>query len=80
VWAKAAVDRLAAHSQNPSCSQYDDAHATAQWAVQHLAARVAGLGGIILLDAEGRVGHAYNTPRMAYAYLREGMGEAVFGI
>jgi beta-aspartyl-peptidase (threonine type) len=73
VWAKAAVDRLS------SCSQ-EGASSVARWAVGHLHERVGGLGGIILLDAEGRVGYAYNTPRMAYAYRTQGMQESVFGI
>jgi beta-aspartyl-peptidase (threonine type) len=29
-------------------------------------------GGIILMDREGRIGHAHNTPRMALAGRREG--------
>jgi beta-aspartyl-peptidase (threonine type) len=50
----------------------------ARRAIETLAARAHGLGGIILLDAAGRVGFAFNTPRMAYAY-RAG-GELVTGI
>jgi beta-aspartyl-peptidase (threonine type) len=90
VWAKAAVDRLAARSgdrpelggDRPERSGVpgEGAPAAARWAVEHLHERVGGLGGIILLDAAGRVGYAYNTPRMAHAYWTEGMGEAVFGI
>ncbi len=42
-----------------------------QWvadeAMNYLKSRVNGHGGIILLDAKGRVGIAYNTPRMAWA-------------
>jgi beta-aspartyl-peptidase (threonine type) len=38
-----------------------------QEAVNHLKARVNGHGGIILLDAKGRIGIAHNTPRMAWA-------------
>jgi beta-aspartyl-peptidase (threonine type) len=74
VWAKAAVDRMA------SCSQNSGAPSIARWAVEHLQTRVGGLGGIILLDAQGRPGFAYNTPRMAHAYRVEGGGKAVFGI
>lgn len=74
VWAKTAVDHL------NSCSQNNAALATARWSVEYLHARVGGLGGIILLDAQGRPGYAFNTPRMAYAYIQEGQGEAVFGI
>ena len=42
-----------------------------QWvadeAMNYLKSRVNGHGGIILLDVRGRVGIAYNTPRMAWA-------------
>jgi beta-aspartyl-peptidase (threonine type) len=37
-------------------------------AMNHLKARVNGHGGIILLDAKGRLGIAHNTPRMAWAF------------
>jgi L-asparaginase / beta-aspartyl-peptidase len=36
-------------------------------AVNYLEARLNGHGGMILLDARGRVGIAHNTPRMAWA-------------
>jgi beta-aspartyl-peptidase (threonine type) len=35
-------------------------------AINYLESRVQGHGGIILLDARGRVGIAHNTPRMAW--------------
>ena len=70
VMAKAAIDRLDAY----------DAMAAAKWAVAHLKQKVNGLGGIILLDAQGCVGHAFNTPRMAYAYMQESLDIPVFGI
>ena len=70
VMAKTAVDRLA----------QDCVMSVAQWAVAHLWERVDGLGGIILLDRDGQVGYAFNTPRMAFAYVQEGLGELVLGI
>jgi beta-aspartyl-peptidase (threonine type) len=39
----------------------------AQEAMNYLKQRLNGHGGIILLDARGRVGIAHNTPRMAWA-------------
>jgi beta-aspartyl-peptidase (threonine type) len=36
-------------------------------AIEYLGRRVAGRGGLILLDRHGRVGVAFNTPRMAWA-------------
>jgi beta-aspartyl-peptidase (threonine type) len=41
--------------------------AAARESMQRLAARLAGHGGIILLDASGRYGLAHNTSRMAWA-------------
>ena len=49
----------------------------ARRAIDVLARRVGGLGGCILLDPRGRVGFAFNTPRMAYAYRTEDGGELV---
>jgi L-asparaginase / beta-aspartyl-peptidase len=37
-------------------------------AIDYLKTRVNGHGGMILLDARGRLGIAHNTPRMAWAY------------
>jgi beta-aspartyl-peptidase (threonine type) len=39
----------------------------AQEAMNYLKQRLDGHGGIILLDAQGRLGIAHNTPRMAWA-------------
>jgi beta-aspartyl-peptidase (threonine type) len=36
-------------------------------AINYLQARLGGHGGIILLDRQGRIGIAHNTPRMAWA-------------
>jgi L-asparaginase / beta-aspartyl-peptidase len=43
------------------------AEQTARAMVGHLASHVAGSGGVILVDAAGRVGAAHNTPFMAWA-------------
>lgn len=51
----------------------------ARAAIERLEQRVHGLGGVILIDARGRVGFAFNTPRMAYAYRVEG-GAEVAGV
>lgn len=68
--AKTAVDRMGAG---------DDPMMAAQGAIEVLSRRVGGYGGCILLDPHGRVGFAFNTPRMAYAY-RSGEVPAVVGI
>ena len=52
----------------------------AQQAIAALGSRTDGQGGIILIDPNGEVGFAFNTPCMAHAYLTEGMTEPVVGI
>jgi beta-aspartyl-peptidase (threonine type) len=58
VLAKWAADRVAAGN----LPQW-----AAQEAMNYLKQRLDGHGGIILLDAQGRIGIAHNTPRMAWA-------------
>jgi beta-aspartyl-peptidase (threonine type) len=76
VLAKATIDRLA----RPSLRTASRANRVARWAVDQLEHKIDGLGGVILLDNQGNVGCAFNTPRMAYAYMREGLEAPVFGI
>jgi beta-aspartyl-peptidase (threonine type) len=51
----------------------DDANPndTARSAIEYLARRVGGTGGIILANHSGQIGFAYNTPRMARAFITE---------
>jgi beta-aspartyl-peptidase (threonine type) len=51
----------------------------AESAIRTLARSASGSGGCIILTPGGRVGLAWNTTRMAYAYRHEG-GEACFGV
>src|SRR5215471_8428549 len=67
VLGKWAVDRVAAGTPP------DEA---AQAAIDYLFTRLGGHGGIILLDRQGRVGLAHNTPRMAWG-LRTSSGVQV---
>jgi beta-aspartyl-peptidase (threonine type) len=61
VMAKMAADLLrAGHS----------AEASAEECIRHLAQRVHGTGGLILLDRNGRPGFAWNTASMAFGYVR----------
>ena len=57
-----------------------DAMASAQWSIQYLEEKVNGPGGIVVLDRQGRVGSAFNTPRMAFACKRAGLAPPVIGI
>jgi beta-aspartyl-peptidase (threonine type) len=49
-------------------------------AVGLLKDRVAGRGGVILVDSNGDVGYAFNTAAMARGYVKEGMSEPVVGV
>lgn len=71
VMAKRAVDGLAGGR---------DPHAVAEETIRFLEERVRGRGGLILLDRQGRMGWAYNTPRMAYAWMHEERSEPGVGI
>jgi beta-aspartyl-peptidase (threonine type) len=69
VMAKTAVDFLRREfpkSKNNSSS----AKAAAEDAVELLARRGKGTGGLILLDRNGNPSFAFNTPRMAYGYVQ----------
>ncbi len=48
----------------------DNAQRAADLAIEMLASRLNGHGGLIVLDAQGSVGIAYNTPRMAWGMRR----------
>ncbi len=69
--AKHALDLMSAGRSAPEA---------AREAIQLLSDRLHGVGGIILLDREGHVGHAYNTKHMAYAYLTGGMADPVVSV
>jgi beta-aspartyl-peptidase (threonine type) len=61
VMAKTAADFLRPATSSPVRA--------AQAAVQLLANRGTGTGGLILLDKNGNPGFAFNTPRMAFGYV-----------
>jgi beta-aspartyl-peptidase (threonine type) len=71
VLAKAAIDAL---------SYGATAQAAAEQVIITMLRRINGRGGVILLDAQGRVGLAHSTSRMAHGYITEGMSEGVFGV
>jgi beta-aspartyl-peptidase (threonine type) len=56
-----------------------DPQDAARAAIEHLARRVGGTGGIILADRTGRIGYAFNSTHMARAYLVEGIPDIVSG-
>ncbi len=68
VLSKHAVDALANNI---------DPNDAARAAIEHLARRVGGTAGIILADRVGRIGFAFNTARMARAYITESIPDVV---
>ncbi|MFM7426339.1 MAG: isoaspartyl peptidase/L-asparaginase [Elainella sp.] len=69
VLAKVAIDALA-RGEHPD--------AAAQQATNRLISRVEGEAGCILLDSQGRIGWADNSPDMAVAYMNEELQQPVF--
>ncbi|MGD9047450.1 MAG: isoaspartyl peptidase/L-asparaginase [Anaerolineae bacterium] len=67
--AKVLLARLALHYVRQS----GDPQLAAEHAIGVLSTKVNGLGGLILLSADGRPGWHHNTPCMALAYLTTGM-------
>jgi beta-aspartyl-peptidase (threonine type) len=74
--AKVILARLALHH----LEALGDPHAAAAAAVEVLARKANGLGGVILLSPDGRPGWAYNTPHMALAYRTATMDAPVAGL
>jgi beta-aspartyl-peptidase (threonine type) len=52
----------------------------AEAAIAVLKAKATGKGGLIVVDALGNVGFAWNTENMSHAYMIEGMNEPVTGV
>ncbi|MBN2357033.1 isoaspartyl peptidase/L-asparaginase [candidate division KSB1 bacterium] len=76
-WGESILRVLLAKTACDFLKEHNDANRAAKEAIQVLEKRVAGKGGVILIDRFGGVGLAFNTPRMAYA-LRQ--GEKIFKI
>ena len=76
-WGESIMKVLLAKTATDLIGAGYDPMAAARAAIDVLGRRVGGLGGCILLDPRGRVGFAFNTPRMAYAYRAEGADEVV---
>lgn len=56
---------------------HDNPPQAARKAVLLLTDRTGGRAGLILLDHRGEVGWYFNTPRMAYGYIHDGLEEPV---
>jgi beta-aspartyl-peptidase (threonine type) len=69
VLAKTVVDLIEHNKGN--------AQAAAEQGIRHLKRKVDGHGGVIVLNRKGEFGIAFNTPRMARAYMSSGMRDPV---
>jgi beta-aspartyl-peptidase (threonine type) len=72
-WGESIAKVLLARPALHQVQELGDPQAAARAAIQVLTERVNGLGGVILLAADGRPGWYHNTPRMALAYRAAGM-------
>jgi beta-aspartyl-peptidase (threonine type) len=79
-WGEAIAKVLLAHTALHHLQSLSDPQAAARAAIQVLADKVNGLGGVILLSPDGRPGWHHNTPYMAFAYRTAGMDEPVVAI
>ncbi len=52
----------------------------AEATIAFLGAKATGVGGLILVDATGGVGFAWNSQHMAHAYMTEDLGEPVASV
>jgi beta-aspartyl-peptidase (threonine type) len=56
------------------------AQKAAEEGVKMLERKINGRGGVIVLDKKGSVGISYNTPKMARAYMTEGMDVSISSV
>ena len=63
------TDDVGSPSIQPKLTMPDVANVAARQAISVLGSRTHATGGLILLDRKGNPGFAFNTPRMAYAYV-----------
>jgi beta-aspartyl-peptidase (threonine type) len=72
VMAKTVVDAMELNGGDPQ--------AAAERGVAHLKMKVDGLGGVIALSRSGAFGVAFNTPRMARAYMSSSMHDPLVAV
>ncbi len=71
-WGESIMKVVLAKTACELSAQGQMAQASAEKAIGVLANRVQGLGGLILIDHLGQIGIAFNTPRMARAWIENG--------
>jgi beta-aspartyl-peptidase (threonine type) len=67
VMAKTVIDLMDMHGGQPQIA--------IEKALELLHRKVEGFGGVIALNKDGNIGVAFNTPRMARAYMSDMMSE-----
>lgn len=61
-----------AHRVASSVQQGASAQEASDEAVEHMKERVRGAGGLVTVDAAGRVGVSFSSERMTWAYAKDG--------
>lgn len=61
-------------------AQGDSARSAAESTIEFLTQHASGIGGLIIVDRNGRIGKAKNSPHLAYAYITEEMDIPVAAI
>jgi beta-aspartyl-peptidase (threonine type) len=56
------------------------AQKAAEESIRRLERKINGRGGVIVLDKKGNIGISYNTPKMARAYMKEGMNAPISSV
>lgn len=79
-WGEKIMSVLLAKTALDILSDEGDAFRACEGAIEVLARRVDGLGGIIMTDKNGFVGYHHNTPKMAFAFVEGPTGKKVAGI
>jgi beta-aspartyl-peptidase (threonine type) len=72
VMAKTVIDIMELNGRDPQ--------AAAEKGIDIVRRKADGYGGVIVLNHQGRVGIAYNTPRMARAYMTTEMSQPFIAV
>jgi L-asparaginase / beta-aspartyl-peptidase len=69
------AQRAAAYVAQGASAQH-----AAESAIQFLTQQASGIGGLIMVDRNGHIGKAKNSPQLAYAYVEEQMDKPIAAI
>ena len=74
-WGEQIIKAVLAKSTVDQINWLTDPTVAARVAIAYFQHRIGGLGGVICVSPDGRIGFAHSTPHMAYAYWTAGMSE-----